>query len=68
MEGARRFEVLVVSSRKKIGILVVVNTWPWFGIFINLRKAYDTMDRDRCIDICVEAGVGPNAIQLIINF
>merc|ERR1712086_1230862 len=26
------------------------------------------MDRGRYIDVCVEAGVGPNAVRLIVNF
>ena len=26
------------------------------------------MDRERCIEICVEAGVGLNAVWLIVNF
>ena len=48
--------------------LAFVEQAPLFGIFIDLRKTYDTMDWDRCIDICVEAGVGPNAVRLVINF
>ena len=24
---------------------------PLYGIFIDLRKAYDAMDRDRCLEI-----------------
>ena len=30
-----------------------------FGIFLNLRKTYDAMDRGRCLDILRDAGVGP---------
>ena len=33
---------------------------PLYGIFIDLRKAYDAMDRDRCMEIMEGYGVGPN--------
>ena len=42
--------------------LTFVKQCPLFGIFIDVQKAFNAMDRERCIDICVEAGVGPNAI------
>ena len=41
---------------------------PLFGIFIDLRKAYDAMDRDRCVEILKGYGVGPNILRLIVNF
>ena len=53
---------------KRAQQLAFVEQAPLFGIFIELRKAYDAMDKERCIDICVEAGVGPNAVRLIVNF
>ena len=40
--------------------LAFIEQAPLYGIFINLRKAYDAMDRQRCINICVEEEVGPN--------
>ena len=41
---------------------------PLYGIFIDLRKAFDAMDRERCIAICRDAGVEPKVIRLIFNF
>ena len=39
-----------------------------YGIFIDLRKAYDAMDRDRCLAILEAYGVGPNMLRLIKYF
>ncbi len=32
---------------------------PFFGIFIDLQKAFDAMDCGRCLEILVLHGVGP---------
>ena len=47
--------------------LASIKQSPLYGIVIDLRKAYDEMDRERCIEIYVEAGVSPNAVRLIVN-
>jgi hypothetical protein len=39
----------------------------FFGIFINLRKAFDAMDRGCCLEILVLHGVGPKMLHLICN-
>ena len=41
---------------------------PLFEAFIDLRKAYDAMDREICMDILVGYGVGPNMLRLIKHF
>ena len=41
---------------------------PFFGIFINLRKAFDAMDRGHCLEILALHGVGPKMLCLICNF
>ncbi len=41
---------------------------PFFGVFIDLRKAFDAMDRGRCLEILVLHGVGPKMLRLIRNF
>jgi hypothetical protein len=41
---------------------------PFFGIFINLQKAFDAMDRGRCLEILALHGVGPKMLRLIRNF
>jgi hypothetical protein len=48
--------------------LAFVEQAPLYGILIDLRKAYDAMDRGRCLAILVDAEVGPNAVRLIANF
>ncbi len=41
---------------------------PFFGVFINLRKAFDAMDRGCCLQILALHGVGPKMLRLIRNF
>ena len=37
-------------------------------IFLDLTKAYDTLDRSRCLDILEGYGVGPNARRLLKTY
>ena len=39
-----------------------------YSTFIDLRKAYDAMDRERCLEILEGYGVGPNMLRLITAF
>ena len=39
-----------------------------FGIFLNLRKPYDAMDRGRCMGILRDCGVGEKTLRLIGRF
>ena len=41
---------------------------PFFGIFLDLRKAFDAMDRGRCIEIIRGYGAGPRMLRLIERF
>jgi len=38
---------------------------PMWATFINLRKAFDAMDRERLLEILEDQGVGPNLQRLI---
>ena len=38
---------------------------PLYGVIIDLRKAYDAMDRGRCLEILKAYGVGPKMLRLI---
>ena len=48
--------------------LAYLDQAPLYGIFIDLRKAYDAMDRGRCTEIMKGYGVGPNILRLIQFF
>ncbi len=48
--------------------LVHLEQTPFFGIFIDLWKAFDAMDRGHCLEILVLHGVGPKMLRLICNF
>ena len=48
--------------------LAFVEQAPLFRIFVDLLNAYNVKDLKRCIDICVEARMGPTAVRLIIKF
>ncbi len=41
---------------------------PFFGVFIDLWKAFDAMDQGRCLKILVLHGLGPQMLCLIHNF
>jgi hypothetical protein len=41
---------------------------PFYGIFLDLKKEFDAMDRERCLLILEGYGAGPNMIRLIRNF
>jgi hypothetical protein len=40
----------------------------FYGVFLNLKKAFDAMDRERCILILEGYGVGPWMVRLIRNY
>jgi hypothetical protein len=41
---------------------------PFYGVFLDLRKAFDSMDRERCIMILEGYGAGPRMIRLIRGY
>ena len=45
--------------------LAYIEQVPLYGVFIDLRKAYDAMDRGRCLDILKVYGVGPKMLRVI---
>jgi hypothetical protein len=41
---------------------------PFYGVFPDLKKAFNAVDRERCLLILEEFGAGPNMVQLIRTF
>jgi hypothetical protein len=41
---------------------------PLYQVFVDLRKAYDHLDREWCIEIMIGYGVGPKLLRLQIQF
>jgi hypothetical protein len=41
---------------------------PLYGVFLDLKKAFDAMDREKCLLILEGYGAGPNMVWLIRNF
>jgi hypothetical protein len=41
---------------------------PFYGVFLDLKKAFDSMDRERCILILEGYGAGPRMIRLIRGY
>ena len=39
-----------------------------YAILLNLHKAYDDLDRSRCLDILEGCGVGPRALCLLRRY
>jgi hypothetical protein len=44
--------------------LAWVDQEPLYQIYLDLRKAYDTLDWERCLEILAGYGVGPNLLCL----
>jgi hypothetical protein len=41
---------------------------PFYGVLLDLKKEFDSMNRERCLLILDKSGVGPRMIRLIRNF
>ena len=41
---------------------------PLFQVFLYFQKAYDSLDRERCLELLRGYGMGPNLAQLLENY
>ncbi len=41
---------------------------PFYGVFLDLRKAFDAMDRERCILLLEGYGAGPLLVRLVRTY
>ncbi|KAL7545166.1 hypothetical protein ACHAWF_008521 [Thalassiosira exigua] len=48
--------------------LVQLEQHPLYGIFVDLKKAFDPMDWEQCLHIFKGYGVGPKMRRLIRRF
>ena len=48
--------------------LITIMETVLHSILINLRKAYDALDRDRCLGILAGYGVGPSTLQIMRKY
>ena len=57
-----------IMEAKLVQQLAYREQCPLYGIFLDLKKAYDAMDRKRCLEILEGAGVGPKIRRILKNF
>ena len=66
--GRRESTALESWRPKLVQQLAFIEQSPLYGLFLDLRKAYDAMDRGRCLQIMEDCEVGANARRLIKAF
>jgi hypothetical protein len=48
--------------------LAAVDQVPLYQIYLDLRKAYDALDRERCLEILERYGTGKRIVRLLSNY
>ena len=59
---------MAIMDVKLVQQLAYLEQVPFYGNFIDLRKAYDAMDRGRCLQILKDRGVGKKTRRVISQF
>ena len=62
---ARRGTGTATTEVKLAQQLACIEQVPLYGVLIDLRKAYDVMDRGRCLEILEAYGMGPKMLKVI---
>jgi hypothetical protein len=57
-----------IIKAKLVQQLSYLELKPFYGVFLNLRKAFDAMDRERCIMILEGYGAGPRLVWLVCSY
>jgi len=65
---AKRGTGTAIIEAKLLQQLAAIDQVPLFEVFLDLKKAYDTLDRDRLLDVLEGYGVGPRARGLLKAF
>ncbi len=57
-----------IIEAKLVQQLTYLELKPFYGIFLDLQKAFDTMDREWCILILEGYGAGPQLVRLVRTY
>jgi hypothetical protein len=59
---------IAIIEAKLAQQLLLLELKPFYGVFLDLWKAFDAMDRDQCIMLLEGYGAGPRMIRLIRGY
>jgi len=65
--NGRRTGTAVIKAKLSQQLAHIEQT-PFYGVFIDLKKAFDAMDRERCLLLLEGHGASPNMCRLIRHF
>ena len=57
-----------IIKAKLVQQLLYLELKPFYGVFLDLHKAFDAMDRERCIMILEGYGAGPRLVRLVRSY